>query len=260
MNWWQMTVLAFVQGLTEFLPISSSGHLVIVEDLIGVETDIVEVNVLLHAGTLGSILVVYFRSVMRLLSEDDHVIWLLAVGTVPAIVIGLTIQLTCKWLVETPLVAGLMLPVTGAMLLWVARRDGKAEYQKLSYRDAILIGLFQAFALLPGVSRSGATIVAGLLVGLKRPAAATFSFLLAIPAILLATAWETLKLLREAGGGTAPAILAYGAGLSFLVGIFALWCVIHLLNRGRLHWFAWWCIPVGILVIVWQTMELAHAS
>ena len=166
MELWQIILLAVVQGATEFLPISSSGHLVIVEHLVNLQGNLLALNVLLHAGTLGSILVFYRKSILELF-RDRRVIGLLAVGTVPAIACGLAIEGIEKFTghspLESPLVAGLMLPVTGAMLLWIVGRDGKLEYPKLSYRQALLIGGFQAFAILPGISRSGSTIVAGLL-------------------------------------------------------------------------------------------------
>lgn len=258
MQWWQMLLLAVVQGIAEFLPISSSGHLVIIESLIGMHVDVTEANVILHAGTLGSILVVYCHQIVRMLAADRRVIGLLIVGTIPAVVVGLPITLFAKWLIETPLVAGLMLPVTGLMLLWIAERNGKQDYAKMSYRQALFIGAFQAFALLPGISRSGSTIVAGLLTGLKRSEAATFSFLLAIPAIALASAWEILKLLtgRETQQ-TSWAMLLGGAVVAFVVGVFALMLLLKLLNRGRINWFAYWCIPVGVAVVVWQIVQLS---
>ena len=211
---------------------------------------------ILHAGTLGSILVYYRRSILALVAKDRNVVGLLAIGTVPAIVLGLMIKIFFDEYLESPLVAGLMLPVTGAMLLWMAGRDGELEYAKLTYTQALVIGLFQAFALLPGVSRSGSTIVAGLLVGLRRPAAATFSFLLAIPAIALATGYETLKLVRNWDPEVRYDLLAIGTVVAFGVGLAALWLVVRMLNQGRLFWFAFWCIPLGVGIVGWQVYEM----
>jgi len=249
-------LLAVIQGLTEFLPISSSGHLVIAEHLLDFQAaDLTALNVILHAGTLGSILVFYRRNIIRLLAEDRRVLSLLALGTLPAVAAALAIKLSFEELIELPIVAGTMLPITGLMLIWMPRRDGELDYVDLSSKQVLLIGLFQAFALLPGISRSGATIAAGLLVGLKRPAAATFSFLLAIPAIALATGYETLKSLMWPETGARFDILAAAAFVAFAVGLVALWLVVKLLNQGRLHWFAFWCIPVGAAVIVWQIRQ-----
>ena len=256
MELWQVILLAAVQGLTEFLPISSSGHLVIVEHLLHIDTDLTALNVILHAGTLGSILLYYRKSIVDLLVKDRNVVGLLAIGTLPAVVCGLVFKLFFDEILESPLVAGLMLPVTGAMLLWMIGRNGSLEYTKITPKQALLIGMFQAFALLPGVSRSGSTIVAGLLVGLKRPAAATFSFLLAIPAISLATGYETLKLVRDWDPDVQYGLLAIGAAVAFAVGLAALWIVVRMLNQGRLYWFAFWCIPLGVAIVCWQIYEI----
>jgi undecaprenyl-diphosphatase len=121
----------------------------------------------------------------------------------------------------------------------------------MSYRQALSIGLFQAVAILPGISRSGATIVGGLLVGLRRDAAATFSFFLAIIAICGAIVLELRKFAIE-GVGDQGLTLMVGAAVSFVVGMFALRLLLRWLNEGRLHWFAAWCIPVGLLVVAWQ--------
>jgi undecaprenyl-diphosphatase len=252
MNWWQMTVSAIVQGIAEFLPISSDGHLLIAQKLMGAKLDLLEVNVILHAGTLGSIVVVYWREIARLLGRDRRVIGLLALGTLPAAAAGLTLALLFKELVESVFVAGLSLPVTGLLLLWMKGKDGTRDYTELSWREALWIGVLQATALLPGISRSGTTIFGGLSLGLKRPAAATFSFLLAIPAILLASAYGTLKLWLQGGSSTPLPILAYGTALTFFVGVAALLALKRLLSRGQLHWFAWWCIPLGMAVAIWQ--------
>ena len=264
MELWQVILLAAVQGLTEFLPISSSGHLVIIEHLpfIDIETDLTLLNVTLHAGTLGSILVFYRKSILNLLRKERNVIWLLAIGTLPAIVAGLALEgierISGSSPLESPLIAGLMLPITGAMLLWMIGRDGELDYVKLTPKQALIIGVFQAFALLPGVSRSGSTIVAGLLVGLKRPAAATFSFLLAIPAISLATGYETQKLIRDWNPDVQYGLLVIGAAVAFAVGLVALWIVVKMLNQGRLYWFAFWCIPLGVAIVGWQIYGMLH--
>ncbi|HEY5316255.1 MAG TPA: undecaprenyl-diphosphate phosphatase, partial [Pirellulales bacterium] len=130
---------------------------------------------------------------------------------------------------------------------------GKVDYAQMTYAQAFLIGCCQSFALLPGISRSGTTIVAGLLVGLRRDSAATFSFLLAIPAILGAATLASIKLL--ASGSAEPAgPLAFGVLVSFIVGIASLKLLLRWLNQGHLAWFAWWCIPVGLAVVVWQLL------
>jgi undecaprenyl-diphosphatase UppP len=253
-------ILAIVQGITEFLPISSDGHLVVVQALLEWLTgrgDLpggLGLEITLHAGTLLAILAVFHRSLWRLVGHDRRVLGLLIVGTLPAVALGLPAWMWCKDLLENTLLAGLMLPVTGGILLWAARRPlGDVSYQEISYRDALLIGICQATALLPGISRSGTTIAAGLALGLRREAAATFSFLLAVPAIGGACLLLLVKsLLSDEPGSIASPVLGAGVGISFVVGILALAWLLRWLNEGKLRWFAWWCIPVGLTVVVWQ--------
>ena len=180
----QVVILAVVQGVAEFLPISSSGHLVAVEALLGKHTESTELSVMLHFGTLLAILVFYRSRIVRLLNEDRRVIPLLILGTIPAAVIGLYLKKYHEGLLKDPLLTGFMLVITGYILMGLTKiKPGKKEYTQLAILPVMLIGIAQAFALLPGISRSGTTIVMGSLVGLKRQSAATFSFLLAIPAI-----------------------------------------------------------------------------
>jgi len=262
----EILVLALVQGITEFLPISSSGHVVLGEALFErfgcllPEKEKLTVNIFLHVGTLAAVLVFYRQRIWRLLGADRRVIGLLLVGSIPAAVVGLTIKLS-PWGdalesgLESPVVAGLMFPVTALMLLWAVRHeDGQTTCRKLGYRHALLIGGLQAVAILPGISRSGATIAAGLGCGLRRDEAAAFSFLLAIPAIAGAGLLEALKLYKQGPGSIPTAGLALGAAVSFVVGLAALAWLIRWLNQGRLHRFAWYLIPLGATVLVWQLL------
>ncbi|MEZ6091181.1 MAG: undecaprenyl-diphosphate phosphatase [Pirellulaceae bacterium] len=249
----EMILLAIIQGIAEFLPISSSGHLVIFGKLIGVAEESATVNIVLHAGTLASILVVYWRRIINLLTEDRRVIPLLIVGTIPAGIAGIIIKTQYESVLESPLVAGWMLLITGGLLLLLKQIPDKSErYQSLPWSKAFEVGMFQALALMPGISRSGSTIVGGRLLGLSKEDAVTFSFLLAIPAILGATVLE-LKDLAESGMSAARITpLVVGAAVAFIVGIFALRWLIAWSRQGRLHLFAYWCIPVGIATIIWQ--------
>jgi undecaprenyl-diphosphatase len=255
---WQIIVLAVIQGIAEFLPISSSGHLVVLAPLLfgGSKTppDMIELSIVLHLGTLGSIVLYYFRRIARLLGEDRRTIGLLIVSTLPAVVVGLTIKQWFEHVLESPLVAGCMFPVTGLALLWALRQPaGQTEYRDLSWRGALWIGISQAAAILPGLSRSGSTIAAGLGSGLTRSSAATYSFLMAIPAIAGAGVLEGLSLLKDGGGLKTPyGYLAIGAAIPFVIGLGAIWLLERLLKHGRLHWFAWYCIALGIAIVVWQ--------
>lgn len=263
MTLFQIILLAIVQGITEFLPVSSSGHLVVVNRLL--ETwghspvqDLIEVSIVLHLGTLAAVLVYYRREIMRLLGSDRRVLGLLVVGTLPAGFLGVLIKKGLPdemsgLILNNVLLAGCMFPVTAVGLLWIARRTtGKLDYPQLTWRQTITIGLLQAFALLPGISRSGATIIAGLGVGLRREAAATFAFLLAIPAIAGAGVLELAEVWQEGTTGTAPGTLLVGFVISMLVGLWALAMLIRWVQQGRLAMFAYYLIPLGLAVVSWQ--------
>ncbi|MCA9155840.1 MAG: undecaprenyl-diphosphate phosphatase [Pirellulaceae bacterium] len=262
----EILTLAVVQGVAEFLPISSSGHLVVVSALFHAgdataEAASADVNIVLHGGTLISILVFYWRRIWRLIGADRRVIPLLIVGTIPAAVLGVIVKTQFESLLESPLLAGCMLPVTGLMLLLISGREGgEDDYSKLSYKAVLVIGCFQAFALLPGISRSGSTIVAGLLVGLHRRAAATFSFLLAIPVIGGATVLELKDLVEAKSLDAPPSLLLAGAVVAFAVGLVSLAWLIRWIERGKLHYFAYWVIPLGLAIVVWQLMLLASGN
>jgi len=257
-------VLAVLQGMTEFLPVSSSGHLVVAEALFtsfgwGDVPDQLEVNIILHVGTLLSIVVYYWRDILRLLQSDRRVIPLLVVGTIPAGVVGVLLKKgmpdsVTRALLENPLLAGFMFPLTAVILVWASRnRPAEASYVQMGWRAALIIGLFQALAILPGISRSGATIAAGLAMGLSRDQSATFAFLLAIPAIAGAGVLEGWEMLQLSGGSSTPwTVLATGLVVSFVVGLAALALLIQFVRRGRLALFAWYLVPLGLAVIAWQ--------
>jgi undecaprenyl-diphosphatase len=252
----QIVILAIVQGIAEFLPISSSGHLVALSALFGKAAGSVEVSIVLHFGTLLSILVFYRQRIGQLLLQDRHVIPLLIIGTVPAAVIGIWVKQNHEEVLENALLAGLMMPVTAFVLMSLPKiMPGKKNYTELSIAAVLLIGFAQAFALLPGISRSGMTIVAGSLVGMKRQSAATFSFLLAIPAIAGASLFEARHIMEH--GSTTPIwLLAIGALIAFAVGLLALRWLVHWVETGKLHLFAYWLLPVGFLIVIWQLYEI----
>lgn len=258
MAWLEMLVLAIVQGIGEFLPISSKGHIVLGESLmggLGKMDDNLTISIVLHLGTLLTILVFYWKRILALLQSDWRALGLIVVGSVPVAVVGLIFKKQLEAIFEYPLYVGLFLPVTGILLLLSARRQsGQATLRNLSFTQALAVGVAQVFALLPGISRSGTTIVAGLAVGMRRDEASAFSFLLAIPAIAGACLLQGLKIYKE--GSAAPVgPLAFGAVVSFLVGLVALWWLNRWLDRGRLHLFAWYVIPLGLAVVAWQLFK-----
>lgn len=255
----EILVLAVVQGIAEFLPISSSGHLDVLAELFrqfGAEplNEPLTVSIVLHVGTLLAVIAFYWRRIVLLLGEDRRVIGLLIVGTIPAAVVGVAFKVL-HWddALESALLAGLMFPITASLLLWSARRPLQSGVCRgLGYGQVLLIGVFQAVAILPGISRSGATIVAGLACGLRRDEAATFAFLLAIPAIGGAGLLAALELASQGPASLPPGALVFGLVLSFVVGLASLWWLVHWLQRGHLYWFACYLLPLSVGVIVWH--------
>ncbi len=262
----EIIFLAIVQGITEFLPISSSGHLIILQSIfdqcgIRIEEKLT-VGIILHLGTLLAILVFYWQRLWALFGKDRRVVALILVGSIPAAAVGFTLKKYATGVLESPLVAGGLLIVTGLMLLWGSRHQGgQSECRDLSYRRAFYIGVFQAFAILPGISRSGSTIASGLACGLKRAEAATFSFLLAIPAIGGAGLLEIKDLVERASetgavpNGVPVYALVLGGLVSFFVGWASLAWLVRWLEKGRLQLFAWWVFLVGPAVILWQLLS-----
>ncbi len=256
----EIFVLAIVQGITEFLPVSSSGHLAVGGAIFDTLERVVEekltVSIVLHVGTLLSILVFFRQRIIALLGEDRRVIGLILVGSIPAGIIGVGLKRFLpgsEVFLASALLSGFMFLVTGSLLIWGNRHPTSTGIcRHLSFKAALLIGGFQALAILPGVSRSGATITAGLAMRLRRDEAATFSFLLAIPAMAGAGFLEALELLEDTPETASLAALGVGLVVSFLVGLMALAWLIRWLREGHLHWFALWVFPLGVVVILWQ--------
>jgi undecaprenyl-diphosphatase len=269
----RVLILAVIQGITEFLPISSDGHLVIGNALLkymqgtsaangSASEEPLTLILSLHLGTLGSIAVVYFERLKQIVKELD--LWLclrIIVATIPAGIIGITFKKTFEELFNSPMAAGMGFLVT-AVLLLIGQRflDGHFTERTMPFPIAFLIGCFQAVAILPGVSRSGCTISGGLICGVERTSCATFSFLIAIPAIAGAVLLDAVKLLKPGSteiASTPWGLYGTGAAVSFVVGIVALKLLIRMLSQQKLHWFGYYCLLAGVLTIGWQ-MGLAR--
>ena len=236
----QALIMGIVQGLTEFLPISSSGHLILVPYLLGWHDPFIDslaFSVVLHAGTLAALLVYFRDDWLRLVpaglaalrdrtlagDADRRLAWLIAAATVPAAVIAFLLNDVFENNVREVEVVAVML-VVGGVILWLADRFGPRtrRLDDLSFAGAVGVGFAQALALVPGVSRSGISISAALFAGLDRADAARFSFLLATPITAMAVAYEGLKLARGEVAGAEPLALAVGVVASFVAGILAI--------------------------------------
>lgn len=251
-------LLGLIQGLTEFLPISSSGHLVLAQTLLDVRQPGIVIEVVLHAATLLAVIVALRREVARVVADAwlalralpregwgalrraRYAGWLL-LGTVPAALAGLTLEGPIEAAFERPATAAACLLVTGLFLL--ATRWAR-ERRPLGGRLSFGIGLAQAVSLLPGISRSGATVSAGLFLGAAPGEAVRFSFLLSIPAIL-GSVVLALPDLAAASEGQGLAFLGIGFVAAFLAGLAAIAWMLRLVARGKLHWFGVYCLLAG---------------
>lgn len=255
-------ILGIVQGVGEFLPISSSGHLVIVGAILdqsaGTESDAESkllMNVVLHAGTLFSILIVYRNELLKLRLQP-RVCLLIVLASVPAGLLGVFAKDLFAEVFATPLIAGIALFVTAALLVGGQKLErNELDYNQLSFGKALAIGCFQAAALVPGISRSGSTISSGLALGLKREAAAAFSFLMAVPVIGGAVLLEAKDVIFGDLIIGDPVPLVVGGITAFVVGLLTLRWLVALIAKGRLYWFSYYCVAVGTATICWQLIE-----
>jgi undecaprenyl-diphosphatase len=249
MTYLEAAILGVIQGLTEFLPVSSSGHLVLAEALLGVHPPGVTFEVVVHLGTLLAVLV-YFRSrIIELvrsvfdskMKKSRAFLGYLILGTIPAGVIGVAFRGFFEAAFDSPVMAAVMLLVTGLILL--STRFAPKKKQPTTALRAFLIGLGQAVAILPGISRSGSTISAGLLLGVKPAEAAEFSFLLAVPAI----GGAAVLSLDDLSQLPADQMGQYGLGLvvSFVVALGAVYLVLESIRRGKFEYFAYYCFAAG---------------
>ena len=263
-----IVTLAVIQGLTEFLPVSSSGHLVLGQHLLGVQAPGVALEVALHLGTLLSVCIVFARDIKQLLvaclsfagskpsgMQDDEIklyrrlVLLLLFASVPTGLIGVGLKEVFIALFSAPRFVGFALIVTGIILLVVSRLQGTKTLWDMRIRDALAVGLAQGLAITPGISRSGLTISTGLFLGYDRETATRFSFLLSIPAILGASLLEIPAALDV--GFTVPlSWIAVGVLVAAFTGVLAILGLVQMLKRGKLSYFAYYVWAVGILTML----------
>ncbi len=295
----QAAVLGIVQGATEFLPVSSSAHLILARAFFGFDGDKfgLPFDVACHVGTLVAVLIYFRDDVMRMIAalpdvfrpgvrspaqsvylstqaarsgaasagagaagftqpsdgqDYARLIWLLVIGTIPAVIVGLLFNKVIEERMRTPEVAAIALAI-GGVLFFVAERVGGHQRSdaSLTFVEAFWIGCAQALALIPGVSRSGATITVALLLGLRRPDAARFIFLLAIPAIVAAAGKEAPKMLKAGIAGDQALLFLIGILMSAIVGYLAVRFFVRYLQKHTLDVFGWYRIALAASVAVW---------
>ena len=280
MTFLEAILLGILQGLTEFLPVSSSGHLVLAQQFLGLKEPLVFFDVMLHVGTLAAVLVAYRDAIGRLAigglsSLGDSQLWrhpsttfntfpelkfiyLILLGSIPTGVIAVLFKTQLESFFEEARFVSVMLILTGAILQlprlrnrvsWVERRETQlnSPMGQLKTWHALLIGIAQGCAITPGISRSGTTISLALFLGIPAKTAAEYSFLLSIPAILGAVALKV----RDVGDTTIPIYIVGGGMLAaFIVGYIALRFLLVVLNRGKFSLFSYYCIALGVISLL----------
>ena len=271
-------ILGVVQGLTEFLPVSSSGHLVLFQRILGMKHAELLFDVAVHLGTLVAVIVVFRLEIKKIITALAQLIFLsgpkatirqkveadpqlkmallIVIGSIPTAILGFLFAGIADRLFRSGLITGLMLIVTG-LLLWLTRRTGasqdQAQCNRLTPKNAFIIGTVQGLAIIPGISRSGSTISIALMLGIDREMAARYSFLLSIPAIIGAGLLSVKDDLFQTNLAIGTALL--GAFTAALVGYAALKALLQMVKKGRLHVFAPYCWLVGVLAIIFSLIN-----
>lgn len=265
MQWFEGLILGFLQGLTEFLPVSSSGHLIIGQELLGVESSSDAVfEVVVHAATVLSTLVVFRKQIWSLLkgffkfkyNEETDYILKIAVSMIPIFIVGMFFKDEVKSLFSSIYVVGGALVATAVLLTfsdlaskWTKPKENKERQNGISYLQAFIVGLGQAVAVIPGLSRSGTTIATGLISGVKRNVIAQFSFLMVLIPILGETFLGLVSgEIASSSVGVLPLICGFVS--AFISGLLACKLMIALVKKSRLIWFAVYCMVVAALIFI----------
>jgi len=269
MSFLDALILGLLQGITEFLPVSSSGHLVLGQEVLGVLlADNITFEVFVHFGTLFSILAIFWRdvwqifsslfegvrnpgSIPELLRENEHfkLAALIVVGSIPAAIIGLSFKPYVERAFSDVSLVGVMLMFTG-LVLFLTRLSRPKPDKMVGWGTAIFIGFAQALAIMPGISRAGMTISAGLFSGVAREQAARYSFLLALPAIFGATLLETFEIGAQPLETQFIIVLIIGTIAAFIAGYVAIKTIFIVLKKDKFSYFSFYCLAVGLIVVL----------
>ncbi|RBW68004.1 undecaprenyl-diphosphate phosphatase [Bacillus taeanensis] len=258
MNWLEAVILGFIQGLTEFLPISSTGHLYIGRHLFGLEEAGLFLDTMLHLGTLLALLFFYRGILIKLLKNPfNKLTFLLIIGTIPSIVIGLSLKDYFEEISTTGVTIGWEFLITGTFL-WYADmiKKGEKKLEDIRVSDAFMIGVFQAAAIFPAISRSGMTIVGALIRKIDKETAAYFSFLLSIPAIFGAVSLQSIDLVKNTHHHITFLSLFFASVSSALFGYLAVKWMIHYVKKHSLKVFAGYVWILGLLIITLQSLGI----
>lgn len=273
MTLFKAIVLGIFQGVAEFLPISSSGHLVLLQTLFGIKEGNLFFTEMLHFGTLLSIFIVYFKDIFKIIVEFFILIkdffktkrlivdntykkmaMLIIVGSIPTGIMGIALGDIFESFYSSITVVAIAFIITG-VLLWISEKSslGNKSVKEVTYADSFIIGVFQGFAITPGISRSGSTIVGGLFRGLDKKLATKFSFLLALPATFGAAILGIKDALPQEAGTLFTIPLLIGVLISTITGIISIKILIRVLERGKLHYFSYYVWILSVILLIANT-------
>jgi undecaprenyl-diphosphatase len=265
MNIFQSFLLGILQGLTEFIPVSSTAHLLIGQKILGIPSNAAMFSflVLVQLGTILSLVVYFWKDLWTLIqaffarpfsTPNNRLAWYIIIATIPALIFGYLLKSAVEALFRTPLLeAGIRLLITAVILglaEWLGRHN--RTYEKMTWLDALFVGLAQVLAIFPGASRSGTTISAGMARGLDRPSAARFAFLMSVPIMLAAGGYQSLDMLKMSGLGSFLPMLAVGFVTAAAIGWLAIKWLLGYLNEHTLYIFSGYCGIVGLIVLFIQ--------
>lgn len=239
-------ILGIIQGLTEFLPVSSSAHLVIMQKLLGISGSGVVISIILHLGTLLSLIIFFFRDILKLL-RNIKLVWLIIIVTAITGIIGVSGRDFFEGLFSSTRAVAIALLFTGIILI-LTRKFTAAKRNSLNVKDAIILGFTQGIAIIPGISRSGITISTLLFRKLDKETSLRFSFLVSIPVILGAALLESKNISLTHVLDIKNLII--GFIFSLLTGIFSLWILKRILNKAKLYYFGYYCIFIAIFTLL----------
>jgi undecaprenyl-diphosphatase len=277
MNAFQAILLGILQGMTEFIPVSSTAHLLIGQEILGIPASdaMFSFLVLVQLGTIVSLIIFFWKDLWKIvvstLASIKHLVarqpgkldtqarlgWFIVIATIPALIFGYLLKSAVEALFKTPLLeAGIRLLITAVVLglaEWLSKRN--RTLKEMTWLDSLFIGVGQVLAVFPGASRSGTTISAGMARGLDRPSAARFAFLMSIPVMLAAGGYQTLDLLKMSGLSSFLPMIAVGFVTAALIGWLAIKWLMNYLNGHSLYVFAGYCAILGVIVLIIQFVQ-----
>ncbi|MBF0567607.1 MAG: undecaprenyl-diphosphate phosphatase [Nitrospirae bacterium] len=250
----QSIIMGIVQGVTEFLPVSSTAHLILVPWFLGWKgvIDTMSFDIALHVGTLFALLVVFFKDWVEILLRKHRLLMLLIIATIPGAVVGKLLDKYVDEHLRSPWVIAASLVVVGVVMYFAEKRSIKITgVDDISVLDAVIVGVSQAIAIIPGVSRSGITISGGLFLGMRREEAARFSFLMSTPIVAGAAVLHGIHILHGKAEAIDPTIFIAGVAASFVAGLLAITWFMKFMKRFSLTFFVYYRFALAAIIIAW---------